>query len=95
MIGVLTIRHGLRPLRNASAAATRIGPGRTGVRLPSERLPGEILPLVGAVNAALGRLEQALDAQRRFVGDAAHALRTPLTVLTTRIDELARSGRGR
>lgn len=88
LIGVLTIRQGLRPLRNASAAAARIGPGQTWVRLPSERLPGEILPLVGAVNAALGRLEEGLDAQRRFVGDAAHALRTPLAVLMARIDEL-------
>ena len=87
-IGVLTIRHGLRPLRDASAAAARIDPGRPGVRLPDAGLPGELRPLVGAVNAALARLEQALDAQRRFVADAAHALRTPLAVLTARIDAL-------
>ncbi|MDE2515660.1 MAG: HAMP domain-containing histidine kinase [Rhodospirillales bacterium] len=88
LIGVLTIRHGLRSLRDASAAAAQVGRGQTGVRLPSAALPGEILPVVGAVNAALDRLEQALDAQRRFVADAAHALRTPLAVLTARIDEL-------
>lgn len=89
VMGVLTIRHGLRPLRNASTVAAQIEPGQAGIRLPSGELPGEVLPLVGAVNAALGRLEQALEAQRRFVGDAAHALRTPLAVLTARIDELA------
>lgn len=87
-IGVLTIRSGLRPVREASAAAARVEPGRPGVRLPSAGLPGEVVPMVGAVNAALARLEQALDAQRRFVAEAAHALRTPLAVLTARIDEL-------
>jgi two-component system sensor histidine kinase TctE len=91
LIGVLTIRHGLRPLREASAAAGRVGPDRPGVRLPIAGLPAEMLPLVGAVNKAVARLEQALDAQRRFVGAAAHALRTPLAVLTARIDALPNS----
>ena len=87
-IGVRTLRHGLRPLREASAAARRIGPAAPGVRLPAAALPLELAPLVGAVNMALERLERALDAQRRFAGEAAHALRTPLAVLTARIDAL-------
>jgi two-component system, OmpR family, sensor histidine kinase TctE len=89
LIGVLTLYHGLRPLHEASAAAGHVGPGQIGVRLPSAGLPAELTPLVGAVNAALGRLEAALDSQRRFVAEAAHALRTPLAVLTARIDELS------
>jgi len=88
LVGVLTTRHGLRPLRDASAAAARIGPQQAGMRLPETGLPGELAPLVGAMNGALARLERALDAQRRFVGEAAHALRTPLAVLTARIDAL-------
>lgn len=91
LIGVLTIRHGLRPLREASVAAGRVGPSHPGVRLPGTGLPEELMPLVGAVNQALARLEQALAAQRRFVGAAAHALRTPLAVLTARIDALPES----
>lgn len=87
-IGVVTIRSGLRPLRMASAAARRVGPGAPGVRLPAAGLPRELAPLVGAVNAALERLERALEAQRRFAGDAAHALRTPLAVLAARIELL-------
>ena len=51
-------------------------------------MPGEVTPLVAAVNQALARLEAALGAQRRFVGDAAHTLRTPLAVLTARLDAL-------
>jgi signal transduction histidine kinase len=87
-IGVLTIRSGLRPLRAASAAAAAVGPAAPGLRLPTEGLPRELVPLVAAVNDALARLAQALDAQRRFTGEAAHALRTPLAVLMARIDAL-------
>ena len=86
LVGIVTVRRGLRPLREVSAAAASINPAQPGVRLPETRLPGEIQPLVAAMNAALARLETALDGQRRFVGDAAHALRTPLAVLTARLD---------
>jgi signal transduction histidine kinase len=88
LIAVFTTLHGLRPLRAAAAAARRIAPDRPGQRLPAAGLPSELVPLVGTVNAALDRLERALAAQRRFVGEAAHALRTPLAVLTARIDAL-------
>jgi signal transduction histidine kinase len=87
-IAVLTLRRGLRPLRRISAAAARIGPARPGLRLPKAGLPSEVLPLVDGMNQALARLEHALEAQRRFVADAAHALRTPLAVLTARLDAL-------
>jgi signal transduction histidine kinase len=87
-VAVLTLRRGLAPLRRISAAAARIGPARPGLRLPEAGLPIEVLPLVGAMNQALARLEHALDAQRRFVGEAAHAMRTPLAVLMARLDAL-------
>ncbi len=87
-VGVLTLRQGLQPLRQVSAAAALVGPGRPGARLPRQALPRELAPLVDAVNDALTRLEQALIAERRFMADAAHALRTPLAVLTARLDIL-------
>lgn len=88
LIGVWTVRDGLRPLRRASAAAAQVDPAQPGLRLPDTDLPGEVAPLVTAVNQALARLEAALAAQRRFVGEAAHTLRTPLAVLTARLDAL-------
>jgi signal transduction histidine kinase len=86
LIGVLTLRRGLRPLRRVSTAAAGIDPAQPEARLPTTGLPSEVAPLVHAVNEALRRLEQALLAQRRFMAEAAHALRTPLAVMTARLD---------
>ncbi|MGH7124612.1 MAG: sensor histidine kinase [Stellaceae bacterium] len=88
LVGVLTIRQGLRPLSSASSAAQEIGPEQPTRRLPLAGMPREIQPLVAAVNSALDRLARGLDVQRRFTADAAHELRTPLAVLTARLDAL-------
>ncbi len=86
VIAVITLQRGLRPLRQVSAAAQLVGPSRPGARLPTDNLPDEVFPLVQTVNDALSRLDMALLGQRRFMADAAHALRTPLAVLTARLD---------
>ena len=54
-----------------------------------ESLPTEIRPFVEAINRLLGRVEQSMDAQRRFVADAAHELRSPLTALSLQAERLA------
>ncbi len=60
--------------------------------LSAAGLPDELAPLVGALNALLGRLAAALDAQRAFVADAAHELRSPLTALKLQLEVLRRTG---
>ena len=52
-------------------------------------VPAEIRPLTGALNALLERLGTALDAQRKFIADAAHQLRTPLTAVKLHADQAA------
>jgi signal transduction histidine kinase len=54
-------------------------------------LPSEIAPLVEAINALLARLGAALQAQRAFVADAAHELRSPLTALKLQLELVQRA----
>jgi two-component system sensor histidine kinase TctE len=50
-----------------------------------ERLHSELRPIVEAINQCIARLGVQVAAQRRFIADAAHQLRTPLTVLGTQL----------
>ncbi|RZL93063.1 MAG: HAMP domain-containing protein [Variovorax sp.] len=52
------------------------------------RVPDEIAPLVGAFNSLLARLRDAFATQRRFVQDAAHELRTPVTAIGLQLENL-------
>ena len=88
LVSLATVRRGLAPLMRASDAAASVGPAAPGVRLPTTGLPREVSPLVEAVNAALTRLEHTIATQRSFMAQAAHGLRTPLAVLTARLDSL-------
>jgi two-component system OmpR family sensor kinase len=56
--------------------------------LPLDRVPQEIAPLVISFNSLLGRLRDAFAAQRRFVQDAAHELRTPITAIGLQLENL-------
>jgi signal transduction histidine kinase len=91
-IDIVIFRRALLPLLQASEMARKISPNRMDVRLSSENIPMEILPLVQAVNQALDRLEVGFRVQREFTGDAAHELRTPLAILRGRVDTLADRG---
>ena len=84
---IAIFRRALRPLRQASEIAERYRPGAaptSGCRPAKFR--ARCVPLVSAVNQALDRLEEGFRVQRDFTADAAHELRTPLSVLRTRID---------
>ena len=59
--------------------------------LPSRDLPDEVAPVVSSLNDLLARLRQALEAQRQFIADAAHELRSPLTAVRLQVQLLRRA----
>jgi two-component system, OmpR family, sensor histidine kinase TctE len=79
-LGWFGLHQGLRPLdRIRQELANRSESDLSPLSLTG--LPSEVHPLVVAFNAALGRIDRYIAAQRRFVANAAHQLHTPLTLL--------------
>lgn len=79
------VRTGLRPLdilrgQLASRSPLDLRP------LATDRLPAELLPLATEIDRLLQRLDVALGAQRHFVSDAAHQLRTPIAALQAQVE---------
>ncbi len=81
----------LRPLSHV-AAGVRRRDALSLDALPTQGLPDEIEPLVGALNGLLQRLGDSFDTQRAFIADAAHELRSPLTALKLQMKMLERAG---
>ncbi len=83
----LILRHMFGPLK-ALAAHVDTRPEHDLSALSDEALPREIAPFVVAINRLLSRVERTLAAQRRFVTDATHELRLPLTALSVQAERL-------
>lgn len=57
--------------------------------IAQDDLPMEVRPFAAAINRLLGRVDMSMQAQRRFVADAAHELRSPLTAMSLQAERLA------
>lgn len=81
---VFAVQGALRPLQKLRAeVAARSAGDLTPVR--TDQVPADVAPLVEAMNLHARRYRDALEQQRRFVDDASHQLRTPLTTLATQM----------
>ncbi|MBD1874913.1 HAMP domain-containing protein [Nodosilinea sp. FACHB-131] len=70
----------LRPVRQLSHSIGQVTAQGLHQRVPADSDP-EFVPLISAFNAMLERLERSFQQASRFSGDAAHELKTPLTIL--------------
>lgn len=78
------VSRGLRPLGKLREAVERRNPGD--LRPLSVNVAKEVKPLVISINGLLERLQEDRDAQKRFLSNAAHQLRTPLAGLKTQTE---------
>jgi signal transduction histidine kinase len=86
-LGWLVAGRVLRPLRTMTTTVQRISARNVHERLDFAGPRDELKDLADTVDGLLGRLDAALDAQKRFVANAAHELRTPLTLERALLEE--------
>jgi signal transduction histidine kinase len=79
--GYILARRALQPMETLRSAVGGIDPGDLAQRLPVRTPPDEIDSLAAAFNGLLDRLDDAQQRNRRFVREAAHQIRTPLTLV--------------
>jgi two-component system, OmpR family, sensor kinase len=87
---VFGLRRGLQPLDAAAADIARRSAGSLEA-IGTGDAPAEIVPLVNSINGLMQRLDVAFSSQRRFLADAAHELRTPITALRLQLQWLERA----
>ncbi len=87
-IGALIARSVTRPVRRLQAEAERFAGGDLTPSVSSGPSPPELAALEASMHEMARRLDDLIERQRAFVADASHQLRTPLTALRLRLENL-------
>jgi signal transduction histidine kinase len=87
-VGLILARSVTRPVLQLDEAARRLASGDLDARVGAVEGAPELARLAEQFDATADRLQQMVDAQRRFVGDASHQLRTPLAALRLRLETM-------
>lgn len=80
LLPVERIRHALSVRRGSDSSP-----------LPTEKIPDELRPLIREFNALLARVAEVIEGHRRFVADASHELRSPLTAMKLQLRAVRRA----
>src|SRR5204863_1913760 len=81
----LAVNRGLRPLYRLRREVSQRRPTDMS-RMDVELVPGELKPLIHAINEHTAHVARVTQAQKQFLADAAHQLKTPLAVLRAQAD---------
>ena len=87
--GYLLVRRALTPVEQITRAAERITQHNLSERLPVSQTGDELERLSISLNRMITRLDEAFQNSKRFVADASHDLRTPLTILRGELESIA------
>lgn len=79
-------QRAIAPIRRITETAAAIEEANLGRRIPSSGPDDELARLTRVLNGMLDRLDRAFASRRRFTSDAAHELRSPLTILRTNLE---------
>ena len=77
------VNRALRPISEISSTAVKISAGDLSQRINTAEAESELGQLAAVLNSTFARLETAFAQQKQFASDAAHELRTPVTVILT------------
>ncbi len=77
----LAVSHGMKPLRRIASEVQALDADNLHVRLATDPGSQELLPITNQLNHLLERLEGAFQREKRFSGNVAHELRTPIAEL--------------
>jgi len=84
----------IRPIEDISATAVKIAAGDLSQRISAADTDNELGRLAAVLNSTFARLEAAFAQQKQFTSDAAHELRTPITVMLTQTQTALNRERG-
>lgn len=87
-VGFALARLVTRPVDRLKDAAERIAAGDLAARAPTDAGAPELRELAVTFNETAARLQEVMDAQQAFVGDASHQLRTPLAALRLQLENI-------
>jgi heavy metal sensor kinase len=82
-VGNWFVSRATRPIEQISSTAVKISAGDLSQRINVAETESELGKLAAVLNSTFARLESAFSQQRQFASDAAHELRTPVTVILT------------
>lgn len=88
LLFMLVLAANFRQIRRITRLAESLDMDRLDRKLPERGLPVEVLSLVRALNRMIARADEVQTRRRFFLSAAAHEMRTPLTVLRTRLEML-------
>jgi heavy metal sensor kinase len=91
--GYLLVRRALTPVEQITRAAERITQHNLSERLPVSSTGDELERLSVSLNRMITRLDDAFQNSKRFIADASHDLRTPLTILRGELENFAEDDR--